>query len=138
MNAVIPYENMQLNTEERQLRGVPYDLIPTDSRSLNQDWAEKTLRYAYLFGHNFGSSNWGNTENFQALQLQGELRELGVKKAHEKAICTFREYNVCISGSNQKPTNMDEILVIINDKYWYAEQQKNKQTLIHMIMYGIF
>ena len=143
MNAVIPYENMQLDAEEPQLRGVPYDLIPTDSRSLNQDWAEKTFRYAYLFGRNFGSSDWGNTENVQAwidkaLQLQVELRDLGVKKAHEKVISTFREYNVCIPGSVQKPTNMDDILVIINDKDWYTEQQENKQTLIHMVMYGIF
>ena len=40
--------------------------------------------------------------------------------------------------STQRPTNIDDILVIINDKNWYTTQQDTKQTLIHMISYGIF
>ena len=143
MNAVIPYENTQLVPEEPQLRSIPYDLIPTESKSLNQEWAEKTFRYAYLFGRDFGSANWGESQNKQAwidkgLQLQAELRELGVQKAHEKIISLFREYNVFIPGSTQRPTNMDDALVVINDKNWYTENQDSKQALIHMIMYGIF
>ena len=87
--------------------------------------------------------DWQDNQNDQtwiekALQLQTELRELGVKKAHEKIISIFREYNIYMPDSTQRPTNIDDILVIINDKNWYTTQQDTKQTLIYMISYGIF
>ena len=73
-----------------------------------------------------------------ALQLQTELRELGVEKAHDKTISIFCEHNVCMPGSTQRSTITDDIVVIINDKEWYTTQQDSKQALIHMITYGIF
>ena len=143
MNALVSYGTQELLPPEPELSPVPPNLIPTDSKSLNYEWAEKTFRYAYLFGRNFGTSTWGNNQNIQAwidkaLQLQTELRELGVAKAHEKIISIFREYNICMPGSTQSPTNIDDIIVIINDKDWYTTQQDSKQALIHMISYGIF
>ena len=45
----------------------------------------------------------------------------------------FRDYLVYMPGSTQLPTNMDDVLVIINNKEWYTTQQDTKQKLIHMI-----
>ena len=143
MNALVSYDTQELLPPELELSAVPCNLIPTDSRSINHEWAQKTFRYAYLFGRSFGISDWQDNQNVQAwiekgLQLQTELRELGVRKAHEKIISIFREYNIYMPDSTQRPTNIDDILVIINDKNWYTTQQDTKQTLIHMISYGIF
>ena len=143
MNALIPYGLQELEPEPEELRSVPSNLLPTDTRSLNQEWAEQTFRYAYMFGRQFGSSDWGDQAKIQAwidtgIKLQQELREIGVKKAHDKILSVFREYNVCLPGTNQRPTNFDDVIVIINDKQWYAVQQESKQQLIHMITYGIF
>ena len=143
MNALIPYGTQEFVPKEPELRLVPFNLIPTDAKSLNNDWAEKTFRFAYLFGRQFGSSAWDNENNLQAwidkaLQLQLELRELGVQKAHEKVVMVFREYNIKLPNSNQLPTNMDDVVAIINDKEWYTTDKDMKQQLIHMITYGIF
>ena len=145
LNAVIPYENTQIVTDDSQYKAsIPYDLIPTESKNLNQEWAEKTFRYAYLFGRDFDDAFIRSVnKNMQAwidkaLQLQAELRQLGVQKAHEAVLSIFREYNILIPGSTQRPTNMDDVLVVINDKNWYAEDQHNKQKFIHHIAYGIF
>ena len=143
MNALIPYSLQELEPEPEELRSVPLNLLPTDTRSLNQEWAEQTFRYAYIFGRQFGSSDWGDQSKIQAwintgMKLQQELREIGVRKAHDKIVSVFREYNVCLPGTHQRPTNFDDVIIIINDKNWYAEQQEFKQQLIHMITYGIF
>ena len=74
MNALVSYGTQELLPPEPELSPVPPNLIPTDSKSLNYEWAEKTFRYAYLFGRNFGTSTWGNNQNIQvwidkALQL---------------------------------------------------------------------
>ena len=143
MNALIPFSMQDLRPKQDELRSVPYNLLPTDSRSLNQEWAEQTFRYAYIFGRQFGSSDWGDKTKIQAwidtgMALQQELRDLGVQKAQEKIISIFHQYNVYLPGTNQRPTNIDDVIVIINDKQWYAEQQDSKQQLIHMITYGIF
>ena len=121
MNALIPFGTQEFVTQGPELRSVPFNLLPTDSRSLDNDWAEKTFRYAYLFGRQFGTSAWENNNNLQAwidkaLQLQQELRELGVQKAHAKVVMVFREYNITLPDSNQLPTNIDDILVIINNQ----------------------
>ena len=143
MNALIPFGTQEFVTQGPELRSVPFNLLPTDSRSLDNDWAEKTFRYAYLFGRQFGTSAWENNNNLQAwidkaLQLQQELRELGVQKAHAKVVMVFREYNITLPDSNQLPTNIDDILVIINNQEWYTTDKEYKQQLIHMITYGIF
>ena len=143
MNALIPYSMQELQPKQDGLRSVPSNLLPTDARSLNQEWAEQTFRYAYIFGRNFGSSDWGDQSKIQAwidraIQIQQELREIGVQKAHDKIISVFRDYNVCLPRTNQMPTNIDDVIIIINDKQWYMEQQDSKQQLIHMITYGIF
>ena len=143
MNALVSYDTQELLPPELELSAVPCNLIPTDSRSINHEWAQKTFRYAYLFARKFGINDWQDNQNVQAwiekgLQLQTELRELRVAKAHEKIISLFREYNIYMPDSTQRPTNIDDILVIINDKNWYTTQQDTKQTLIHMISYGIF
>ena len=143
MEAIVAFGTHELTSPEPELTPVPPNLIPTESRNINYKWAEKTFRYAYLFGRNFTTSNWGDDTNVQAwidkaLHLQTELRELGVAKAHEKIISIFREYKVYMPGSTQLPTNIDDVLVIINDKEWYTTQQDSKQALIHMITYGVF
>ena len=143
MNALIPFGTQEFVPKEPELRAVPFNLLPTDSKSLNNTWAEKTFRYAYLFGREFGTSAWDNKQNLQAwidksIHLQQELRELGVRKAHEKVVMVFREYNIKLPNSNQNPTNIDDILVIINNHEWYITDKEYKQQLIHMITYGIF
>jgi len=61
-----------------------------------------------------------------------------VQKAHAKVVMVFREYNITLPDSNQLPTNIDDILVIINNQEWYTTDKEYKQQLIHMISYGIF
>ena len=143
MNALVPYDTQEFVSQAPEQQSVPYNLLPNDSKSLNNEWAEKTFRYAYLFGKQFGSGTWSNPSNLQAwidtaMKLQQDLRELGVQKAHEKVVLVFREYNIKMPNSNQLPTNMDDIIAIINDKVWYTTDQEHKQQLIHMITYGIF
>ena len=143
MNALVPFDTLELLPTVQELTPVPPNLIPTDSKSINYDWAKNTFRYAYLFIRNFSSKDWGENETIQvwidkALELQTELRELDVAKANEKIISIFREYNICMPGTTQRPTNIDDIIITINDKVWYSTQQDSKQALIHMISYGIF
>ena len=144
MEVIVPLGTQELTSPEPKLSPVPPNLIPTDSRSINHEWAEKTYQYSYLFGRNSTLSNRDeDDQKIQAwidygLHLQNELRELGVRKAHEKIITMFRDYLVYMPGSTQLPTNIDDVLVIINDKEWYTTQQDTKQKLIHMITYGIF
>lgn len=139
----MPYGTQEFHSQAPEKQSIPYNLIPNDSKSLNTEWAEKTFRYAYLFGKQFKCGTWDDSSNLQAwinmaLKLQQDLRELGLQKAHEKAVQIFREYNVSLPGSNQLPTNMDDIITIINDKVWYTTDQERKQQLIHMVTYGIF
>ena len=106
MNDLVLYRTQDLLPPELELRPVPPNLIPTESKSINYEWAEKTFRYACLFGQNFVTSNSEDNQNVQAwidlaLQLQTELRELGVEKAHEKIISIFCEHNVCMPGSTK-------------------------------------
>ena len=143
MNALVPYGTQEFLTKAPEQQSIPYNLIPNDSKSLNDEWAERTFRYAYLFGKQFKCGSWGDSSHLQAwinmaLKLQQDLRELGVRKAHEKAVQVFREYNISLPGSRQMPTSMDDIITIINDEVWYTTDQEHKQQLIHLVTYGIF
>ena len=143
MNALVPYPTQEFVSPTIEYQSVPYNLLPNDSKSLTNEWAEKTFRYAYLFGKEFNCVDWSDPSNLQAwinmaLKLQQDLRELGVQRAHEKVVLVFREYNITIPNSKQLPTNMDDIISIINDRVWYTTDQEHKQQLIHMVMYGIF
>ena len=85
MNALVPFDTLELLPPVQELTPVPPNLIPTDSKSINYDWAKNTFRYAYLFIRNFSSKDCGENETIQewidkALELQAELRELGVAK----------------------------------------------------------
>ena len=63
MNVIVSYGTQELLPPEPELSPVPPNLIPTDSKSLNYEWVEKTFKYVYLFGRNFGTSTWGNNQN---------------------------------------------------------------------------
>ena len=111
MNALVSYDTQELLPPELKLSAVPCNLIPTDSRSINHEWVQKTFRYAYLFARKFGINDWQDNQNVQAwigkaLQIQTELRELGVRKAHEKIISIFREYNIYMPDSTQRPLTL--------------------------------
>ena len=129
---------------DSSLRQVPIDLIPIDTKGINVSWAEKTYRYAFLFDNSFKSTAYEGPEDLQrwidiAINLQNELRDIGVSKAHKKIIEIFNDYDVRMQGPNkQRPVNFDDICTIISDKDWYQVNQESKRNLIHMITYGIF
>ena len=126
------------------LREVPIDLLPVDTKKIDALWAEKTFRYAHLFSSKFNSTAYTNDEDLQlwintAIDLQNELKDIGVSQAHKKILQILGDYDVRIpSSNNQKPKNFDDVMMIISDKQWYQTNQESKRSMIHMITYGIF
>ena len=129
---------------DSNLRQVPTNLIPIDTKGMNSSWAEKTYRYAFLFDSSFKSTAYEGPEDLQrwidiAINMQNELKEIGVSKAHQKILEIFNDYDVRLQGPNkQKPVNFEDIMSIISDKNWYQTNQESKRNLIHMVTYGIF
>ena len=137
-------QNLQLVPLTQTLREVPIDLLPVDTKKIDALWAEKTFRYAHMFSSSFTSTAYTNDEDLQiwintAIDLQNELKDIGVSQAHKKILQILNDYDVRIPGSsNQKPKNFDDVITIISDKQWYQTNQESKRSMIHMITYGIF
>ena len=146
----LPTLKSPFNTNQQALalpsehRNVPIDLLPVETKKLDLSWAERTFCYARFFSTSFTSEEHVFQQELQswidkATALQNELKEIGVLKANEKVVEIFNKYEVCMPGTtNVRPTSFDDVLVIINDKTWYQNQQELKRNLIHMVSYGIF
>ena len=125
---------------------VPFDLIPVDSKQLDETWATKTFQYAYCFSGDITTKIINNTEDLQtwigiASDIQLELRAIGLQQAHAKIVDVFRDYGVYLQTSSsckQHPVNFDDIISIISNVNWYKTRQISKQALIHMVTYRIF
>ena len=125
---------------------VPFDLIPVDSKQLDETWATKTFKYAHYFSGDITTKIINDTEDLQtwigiALDIQLELRAIGLQQAHAKIVDGFRDYGVYLQTSSshmQHPVEFDDIISIISNVNWYKTRQVSKQALIHMVTYGIF
>ena len=100
-----------------QKLAVPVDLIPIDSKQLDESWASKTFKYAHCFSNDITTKIVNDADDLQkwiniATNLQLELRAIGSQKAHAKAVEVFKDYGVYLSFS--------------------------EHGLIHMVSYGIF
>ena len=118
-------------------------MIPVDSKHLDETWARRTFKYAYCFSDEITTTIVNDSDDLQkwiniATNLQLELREIGLQKAHNKAVEVFRDYSVCLPGTNEQPVNFDDLITIISNATWYRSRQLSKQGLIHMVSYGIF
>ena len=90
------------------------DLIPIDSKQLDEDWARNTFRYAHCFSDEITTTIINKPEDLQkwidiATDLQMELRTIGLQKAHAKIIDVFKDYGVYLpSTTNEKqyPVNL--------------------------------
>ena len=122
---------------------VPVDLIPIDSKQLDESWASKTFKYAHCFSNDITTKIVNDADDLQkwiniATNLQLELRAIGLQKAHAKAVEVFKDYGVYLPDTNEHPVNFDDIITIISNPDWYKSRQLSKQGLIHMVSYGIF
>ena len=78
---------------------VPVDLIPIDSKQLDETWASKTFKYAHCFTDDITTKIVNDADDLQkwiniATNVQLELRAIGLQKAHAKAVEVFKDYGL--------------------------------------------
>ena len=125
-----------------EAKEVPPDLLPVHSLYLSRnDWAKRT--YPYWCAFNVGRIPLDPTEDDlakwrdAAADIMEELKAIGVSKAQEK-ICNMMNSYFTFEYKQKHFNNMFQVIDMLSDATFYAENIALFRDMVHMFQYGIF
>ena len=126
------------------IRVVPLKLLPLNERHYTSTWAKDNYRYRHLFNRSVTCESY-NTEDdlqewiFEAMKLTKEIKNIGIAFGRSEIVNIAREhYGMTMPNtSNCKPSNIDDVMTIIEDETWYNENTTYKQNIIYHLIYGL-
>ena len=129
---------------------VPTNLFPLNEKDVNRNWAEKTYNKSYLFSDSITSTVW-HTEgdllqwiNIAKLLIK-DIKWNGVKAGRDRILqLAVHKYNLTLPQNNKnmscetlRPVNINDVVEIVSNPIWYNDKKKEKQGIIHELVYGI-
>ena len=137
-------ETMEYTTDNQVWRTVPLKLLPLNERYFTTKWAEETYCYRFLFNITITSQSYKDDSEvedwrLQALQMMKEIKQIGIAYGRQEIVNLARgHYGMTMSHScNSKPTNIDDVISIVENEEWYNENKMYKQNIIYHLMYGL-
>ena len=136
--------SLLLANDNQGWRTVPLKLLPLNERYFTTSWAQDTYCYRYLFDTTVTSQSYKNDSEvedwrIQALQLLKEIKQIGIAQGRQEIVNLARgHYGMTMPHScNSKPTNIDDVISIIENEEWYNDNKIFKQNIIYHLMYGL-
>ena len=131
-------------SKEQIIRIVPLKLLPLNERHYTPLWAQQTYCYRYLFNKNVTSQSYRSDAElqewqFEAIQLMKEIKQIGIDYGQGEIVqLAYEHYGMTMPNTtNCRPTNIDDIMTIIEDESWYKNNKVYKQNIIYHLIYGI-
>ena len=125
-------------------RTVPLKLFPVNELQYTIEWAKNTYNYRVLFDSTVNAQNYKNDNELQDWRIQGlqimkEIKKIGIAYGRQEIVNLARShYGMTMSQcGNAKPSNLDDVMAIIEDEKWYNENKVYKQNIIYHMMYGL-
>lgn len=135
---------MELTNETQVWRTVPLKLLPLNERHYTTNWAKENYCYRFLFDISITSQSYSDDSEveewrLQALQMMKEIKQIGIAYGRQEIVNLARgHYGMTMSHScNSKPTNIDDVMSIIENEDWYNDNKMYKQNIIYHLMYGL-
>ena len=130
--------------EEQVWRTIPLKLLPVSEQQYTTKWAESTYSYRCLFDTSVTSHYSKNdTEveewRLKALQLMKEIKQIGLAQGRLEIVNLARNhYGMRMPNAPScKPTTIDDVMLIIEDKNWYQDNTPFKHNIIYHLVYGL-
>ena len=131
-------------SKEQIIRIVPLKLLPLNERHYTPSWAQQTYCYRYLFNKNVTSQSYRSDAElqdwqFEGIQLMKEIKQIGIAYGRSEIVeLAYGHYGMTMPNTtNCRPTNIDDIMTIIEDESWYNNNKVHKQNIIYHLIYGI-
>jgi len=125
-------------------RTVPLKLLPVNEMKYTKEWAEKTYSYRYLFDESTTKETYNNDNELedwrlQALQIMKEIKNIGIAYGRNEIVNLSRgHYGMTMPHAcDCKPTNIDDVMSIIENEEWYNHEKVYKQNIIYHLLYGL-
>ena len=135
---------MDFSNENQVWRTVPLKLLPLNERHFTTNWAKGTYCYRFLFDISITSQSYKDDAEvedwrIQALQMMKEIKQIGIAYGRQEIVNLARgHYGMTMPHScNSKPTNIDDIMSIVENDEWYYDNKVYKQNIIYHMMYGL-
>lgn len=125
-------------------RMVPLKLFPVNEMKYTKEWAKKNYCYRYLFDESTTSESYSNEIELedwrlQALQIMKEIKNIGIAFGRHEIVKLARgHYGMTMPHAcDCKPTNIDDVMSIIENEEWYNHDKVYKQNIIYHLLYGL-
>ena len=135
---------MDFCNENQDWRTVPLKLLPLNERHFTTNWAKGTYCYRFLFDLAITSQSYKNDSELedwrmQALQMMKEIKQIGIAYGRQEIVNLARgHYGMTMPHScGSKPTNIDDVMSIVENEEWYYDNKVYKQNIIYHLMYGL-
>ena len=148
MNTEYLIDDQDFNIQDHRM--VPVDLFPANEKDLNMGWAKQTYNKGYLFSDSITGTVWQTEHDLLkwidvAKMLVKDIKWNGVKAGRERILqLAINKYNLTLPNDSTNktfeelsPVNINDDVEIISNPTWYNNQKKEKQAIIHEIVYGI-
>ena len=125
-------------------RTVPLKLLPLNERCFTTSWAQDTYCYRFLFDATITSQSYKTDSEvedwrLQSLQLLKEIKQIGIAHGRQEIVNLARgHYGMTMPHScNSKPTNINDVISILENEEWYNDNKIFKQNIIYHLMYRL-
>ena len=130
--------------DDQLWRTVPLKLFPLNEMSYTTQWARGTYCYRYLFDDETTSESYKTDSDvedwrLQALQILKEIKNIGIAHGRNEIVKLARgHYGMTMPNAcDCKPTNIDDVMSIIENNEWYNNDKTFKQNIIYHLVYGL-
>ena len=125
-----------IKNEVHVWRTVPLKLLPLNERYFTTKWAQDTYCYRFLFDATVTSQSYKTDSEvedwrLQALQLMKEIKQIGIAHGRQEIVTLARgHYGMNMPHScDSKPTNIDDVISIIENEEWYTDNEKSSSKI---------